>query len=42
MDIRYAAIEDAKQQGRKGLVLTCEEKLLSYYTKFGFLDEGIC
>lgn len=30
------AIHDAKQQGRKGLVLTCKEKLVSYYAKFGF------
>ena len=35
------AIEDAKQQGRKGLVLTCKEKLISYYAKFGFKDEGV-
>ena len=35
------AIDDAKQQGRKGLVLTCKEKLIPYYTKFGFSDEGI-
>lgn len=35
------AIEDAKQQGRKGLILTCKEKLLSYYAKFGFFDEGV-
>ncbi|MBU5429763.1 GNAT family N-acetyltransferase [Kineothrix sp. MSJ-39] len=35
------AIEDAKQQGRKGLVLTCKEKLFSYYAKFGFFDEGV-
>ena len=35
------AIDDAKQQGRKGLVLTCKEKLISYYAKFGFQDEGI-
>ena len=35
------AIHDAKQQGRKGLVLTCKEKLVSYYAKFGFLDEGV-
>lgn len=34
-------IDDAKQQGRKGLVLTCKEKLVSYYAKFGFLDEGV-
>lgn len=36
-----AAISDARQQGRKGLVLTCKEKLIHYYSSFGFLDEGI-
>lgn len=36
-----AAIEDAKKNGRKGLVLTCKEKLIHYYSKFGFVDEGI-
>ncbi len=35
------AIEDAKQQGRKGLVLTCKDKLVPYYAKFGFRDEGV-
>ena len=35
------AIDDARAQGRKGLVLTCKEKLLHYYAKFGFLDEGV-
>lgn len=35
------AIDDAKRQGRKGLVLTCKERLVSYYAKFGFEDEGI-
>ena len=35
------AIDDAKRQGRKGLVLTCKEHLVSYYAKFGFADEGI-
>ncbi len=35
------AIEDAKQQGRKGLVLTCKEMLILYYEKFGFNDEGV-
>lgn len=34
-------ISDAKVQGRKGLVLTCKEKLLHYYEKFGFKNEGI-
>lgn len=35
------AIEDARKQGRKGLVLTCKEKLIAYYAKFGFEDEGV-
>lgn len=35
------AFEDAKKQGRKGLVLTCKEKLITYYAKFGFQDEGV-
>ena len=35
------AIDDARQQGRKGLVLTCKEKLVPYYAKFGFSDEVI-
>ncbi|MBS5932803.1 MAG: GNAT family N-acetyltransferase [Clostridiales bacterium] len=34
-------ISDARAQGRKGLVLTCKEKLLHYYEKFGFKNEGI-
>ena len=34
-------ISDAKEQGRKGLVLTCKDKLLHYYSKFGFENEGI-
>lgn len=35
------AIEDARLQGRKGLVLTCKERLVPYYVKFGFVDEGV-
>lgn len=35
------AIDDAKAQGRAGLVLTCKEKLIHYYAKFGFVNEGI-
>ena len=36
-----AAIEDARKQGRKGLVLTCKDKLIHYYAKFGFVNEGV-
>ena len=35
------AIEDARTQGRKGLVLTCKDKLAGYYAKFGFENEGL-
>lgn len=34
-------ISDAKDQGRKGLVLTCKDRLVHYYEKFGFKNEGI-
>jgi len=34
------AIDDAKAQGRVGLVLTCKDKLVHYYSKFGFVNEG--
>lgn len=35
------AIDDARTQKRKGLVLTCKDKLIHYYAKFGFVDEGV-
>lgn len=31
----------ARAQGRRGVVLTCKERLLPYYAKFGFVDEGV-
>ena len=34
-------IEDARKQGRKGLVLTCKDALVHYYAKFGFVNEGV-
>ena len=34
------AINDARLQGRAGLVLTCKDKLVDYYAKFGFVNEG--
>ena len=38
--LRYVT-EQAGKQGREGLVLTCKEKLVPYYAKFGFEQEGI-
>lgn len=34
-------IQEARAQGRKGLVLTCKDALLHYYGKFGFVNEGV-
>lgn len=35
------AVDEAREQGRKGVVLTCKDKLLSFYARLGFVDEGI-
>ncbi len=32
---------DAKAAGRRGVVLTCKEKLIGFYGQFGFVDEGV-
>ena len=34
-------IADARAQGRKGCVLTCKDKLIHYYGKLGFVNEGV-
>ena len=34
-------IDDAREQKRLGLVLTCKERLIHYYAKLGFVNEGI-
>lgn len=34
-------IEDAHQKGRKGLILTCKDRLIHYYAKFGYKNMGI-
>ncbi|MGK4568359.1 GNAT family N-acetyltransferase [Flavobacterium sp. 3HN19-14] len=33
--------EVARQQNRKGIILTCEEDLIPYYEKFGFVNSGL-
>lgn len=32
---------DARAAGRKGIVLTCKERLIGFYAQFGFVDEGV-
>lgn len=34
-------IEAARVQGRKGVILTCKERLIHYYEKFGYVNEGM-
>ena len=34
-------IEDARAGKRKGVVLTCKDTLVPYYSKFGFKNEGV-
>lgn len=34
-------IEDMTAEGKEGIVLTCKEKLLGFYSRFGFENEGV-
>ena len=34
-------IQEAKKQGRKGLILTCKEEKIHYYAKFGYKNLGL-
>ncbi len=34
-------IEDARMKGRKGLILTCKDRLIHYYAKFGYKNLGV-
>ena len=36
-----AMIERARSQGRRGLILTCKERLIGYYETFGYVNMGI-
>lgn len=36
-----SVIADTISDNREGLVLTCKEKLIPYYQKFGFVNEGV-
>lgn len=34
-------IEDARKQGRRGIVLTCKDRMIPFYERFGFVNEGL-
>ena len=42
--IKGAAVEEfidlAREEKRKGVILTCKEEKIPYYAKFGFVNEG--
>ncbi|MDD3222002.1 MAG: GNAT family N-acetyltransferase [Clostridia bacterium] len=40
-EVLRQVISDAEKQKRKGIVLTCKKEKISYYAKFGFVNEGI-
>lgn len=35
-----ALIQSAKQEGKKGVILTCKDHMIHYYEKFGFINHG--
>lgn len=34
-------IQTAREDGRKGMILTCKDRLIYYYEKFGYQNEGV-
>lgn len=34
-------IRDAKDKNCRGIVLTCKDKLITFYSRFGFVSEGV-
>lgn len=40
-DLMRHMIKEAKNQGRKGLILTCKEGLIHYYEAFGYRSLGL-
>ncbi|GLC81214.1 GNAT family N-acetyltransferase [Lacrimispora brassicae] len=34
-------IEESEKRGRKGMILTCKDRLIQYYEKFGYRNMGV-
>lgn len=34
-------IETARERGKKGLILTCKDRLIHYYERFGYVNLGV-
>lgn len=41
VDLMEHLIQDARKKGRKGLILTCKDRLIHYYEKFGYRNLGL-
>ncbi len=39
--VMRSVIEECEKRKKAGIVLTCKERLIPFYERFGFLDEGI-
>ena len=39
--LMHHMIASARQAGRKGLILTCKEALIPFYSRFGYRNQGI-
>lgn len=39
--IMERVVADCRAEGKKGIVLTCKERLIPFYARFGFVDEGV-
>ncbi len=39
--IMEQVIADTRAAGRLGIVLTCKQRLIPFYSKFGFVNEGV-
>lgn len=40
-ELMLAFIVKARKEGRKGCILTCKERLIHYYSKFGYENKGL-
>lgn len=36
-----ALMKRAREAGRKGMILTCKDRLIHYYEKFGYVNHGV-
>ncbi|CUP38155.1 GNAT family N-acetyltransferase [Hungatella hathewayi] len=40
-DLMNRLMQEAKAQGKKGMILTCKDRLIHYYEKFGYRNLGL-